>query len=172
MVNGFGINGNGGTAVSKGGEFTFSVLPTAGLTFSLNGGYTDAYLTEDTEIGGLDGDPLPYVPDWTFGLMADYEWLAGGDWTMYVGGMLGYTGERPFDFEDRADDGSPRTLDSYVTVDLRTAAYVGRWTFELYGKNLTNEMGIVAVDTAGNLPNGSYGLALIRPRTIGRVGWL
>jgi outer membrane receptor protein involved in Fe transport len=167
VVNGFGINGNGGTAVSKGGEFAFSVLPAAGLTFSLNGGYTDAYLTEDTEIGGLDGDPLPYVPDWTFGLMADYEWLAGGDWTMYVGGMLGYTGERPFDFEDRADDGSPRTLDSYVTVDLRAAAYVGRWTFELYGKNLTNEMGIAAVDTAGNLPNGAYGLALIRPRTIG-----
>jgi outer membrane receptor protein involved in Fe transport len=167
VVNGFGINGNGGTAVSKGGEFTFSVLPAAGLTLSLNGGYTDAYLTEDTEIGGLDGDPLPYVPDWTFGLMADYEWLAGSDWTLYVGGILGYTGERPFDFEDRADDGRPRNLDSYVTVDHRVAAYVGRWSLELYGKNLTNEMGIAFVDTAGNLPNGAYGIALIRPRTIG-----
>ena len=138
------------------------------MTFSLNGAYTDAYLTEDTEIGGLDGDPLPYVPDWTFGLLADYEWLAGADWTMYVGGILGYTGERPFDFDVRNDDGSPRTLDGYVTVDLRAAAYVGRWTFELYGKNLTNEMGITSVDASGlALPNGAYGLALIRPRTFG-----
>jgi outer membrane receptor protein involved in Fe transport len=153
--------------VSKGGEFTFSVLPAAGLTFSLNGGYSDAYLTEDTEIGGLDGDPLPMVPDWTFGFLADYEWLAGGDWTMYVGGMLGYTGQRPYDFDDRTDDGSLIQLDSYFTVDLRVAAYVGQWSLELYGKNLTNEKGIAAVDTAGNLPNGAYGLALIRPRTIG-----
>ena len=167
VVNGFGINANGGTAVSKGGEFTFSVLPAAGLKFSFNGSYTDAYLTEDTEIGALDGDPLPYVPDWAFGLLADYEWLVGGDWTMYVGGILSYTGERPFDYEDRTDDGVLRNLDSYVTVDLRVAAYVGRWSLELYGKNLTNEMGIAAVDTAGNLPNGAYGLALIRPRTIG-----
>jgi hypothetical protein len=26
---------------------------------------------------------------------------------------------------------------------------------------------VVSVDTGGNFPNGSYGLALIRPRTIG-----
>lgn len=171
VVNGFGINANGGTAVSKGGEFSFSVLPTKGLTLSFNGAYTDAYLTEDTNdptLGGLDGDPLPYVPDWTFGLLADYEWLAGPDWTMYVGGILGYTGERAFDYDVRTADGSPRNLDGYYTVDLRAAAYVGRWTFEVYGKNLTNEMGISSVDASGlALPNGAYGLGLIRPRTFG-----
>ena len=171
VVNGFGINANGGTAVSKGGEFSFSVLPTTGLTLSFNGAYTDAYLTEDTNdptLGGLDGDPLPYVPDWTFGLLADYEWLAGADWTMYVGGILGYTGERAFDYDVRTADGSPRNLDGYYTVDLRAAAYVGRWTLELYGKNLTNESGITSVDASGlALPNGAYGLGLIRPRTFG-----
>jgi outer membrane receptor protein involved in Fe transport len=39
-VNGFGVNANGGTAVSKGAEFTASLFPTDGFTLSLNGAYT------------------------------------------------------------------------------------------------------------------------------------
>jgi hypothetical protein len=171
VVNGFGVNANGGTAVSKGGEFTLSVIPTTGLTMSFNGAYTDAYLTEDTNdptLGGLEGDPLPYVPDWTFGLTADYEWMVRGGWTMYVGGLLAYTGERAFDYDVRTADGSPRMIDSYYTLDFRVAAYAGRWSLELYGKNLTDEMGITNVDASGlAIPNGAYGLSLIRPRTIG-----
>jgi iron complex outermembrane receptor protein len=169
VVNGFGINGNGGTAVSKGGEFTVSFLPTRGLTFSLNGAYTDANLTKDTDpvVGGLNGDPLPYVPKWSLGLLGNYEWRAGRNSTLWVGGSVGYVGERTFGFEARKDGGSLRTLDNYTTVGLRAGVYVGRWSFELYGKNLTNKKGVIAVDTGGGLPNGEYGLALIRPRTIG-----
>lgn len=169
VVNGFGINSNGGTAVSKGGEFTASVIPTAGLTFSLNGAYTDAALTKDTDpiVGGLKGDRLPYVPEWSFGFLGDYEILVGGAWTLDVGGVISYIGSRPFYFQARTADGSLNTLESYATVDLRATAYIGRWSFELYGKNLTNEMGITAVDTGGGYPNGTYGLGLIRPRTVG-----
>jgi outer membrane receptor protein involved in Fe transport len=170
LVNGFGINANGGTAVSKGFEFTASVVPTAGLQLSLNGSYADAYLTEDTDpilVGGLDGDALPYVPDWSFGFLADYEWAVQNDWTLGVSGIVGYIGERAFDYMSREADGDLRTLDGYVTLDLRAAAFTGRWTFELYGKNLTDEMGITAVDTGGGYPNGAYGLGLIRPMTIG-----
>jgi outer membrane receptor protein involved in Fe transport len=170
VVNGFGINANGGTATSKGFEFTASVVPATGLQLSLNGSYTDAYLTEDTDqilVGGLDGDALPYIPDWSFGLLADYEWTVQGDWTLGVSGIVGYIGERAFDYMARADDGELRTLDDYVTLDLRAAAFIGRWTFELYGKNLTDEMGIASVDTSGAYPNGAYGLGLIRPMTVG-----
>ena len=169
VVNGFGINSNGGTAVSKGGELTASVIPTAGLTFSLNGAYTDATLTKDTDpiVGGLKGDRLPYVPQWSYGFLADYEILVGGAWTLDVGGVVSYIGSRPFYFQARTADGGLITLDSYATVDLRATAYIGRWSVELYGKNLTNEMGVTAVDTGGGYPNGAYGLGLIRPRTIG-----
>ncbi|MGZ3355159.1 MAG: TonB-dependent receptor, partial [Isosphaeraceae bacterium] len=169
FVNGFGINGNGGTAVSKGAEFTLSFVPTGGLSFSLNGAYTDATLTQDTDpiVGGLNGDPLPYVPKWGFGLSGDYEWKVGRDWTLLVGAGIGYVGERTFDFVTRQEDGSLHKLDSYTTVDLRTGVYFGQWSFELYGKNLTNERGITGVAPAGGLPNGALGLGLIRPRTIG-----
>jgi outer membrane receptor protein involved in Fe transport len=169
VVNGLGINGNGGTAVSKGAEFTASFVPTDAFSFSLNGAYTDAYLTQDTDpiVGGLDGDPLLLVPDWTFALSGNYEWTVGHDSTLLVGATVGYIGERTFDFTTRTDDGSLRTLDAYTTVDLRAGVYFGQWSFELYGKNLTNEEGIANIVGAGILPNGAVGLALIRPRTIG-----
>ena len=169
VVNGFGINGNGGTAVSKGGEFTASFVPVPALSFSVNGAYTDASLTRDTDpvVGGLDGDALPYVPTWSLGLSGNYEWTVGSDWTLYAGTGIGYVGERTFDFETRKADGSLLELGSYTTVDVRAGAYVGRWSLELYGKNLTDERGVAAVDTAGGQPNGAYGLAIIRPRSIG-----
>jgi outer membrane receptor protein involved in Fe transport len=169
VVNNFGINGNGGTAVSKGFEFAGSVFPASGLALSLNGAYTNAELTQDTDpiVGGRDGDPLPYVPEWSFGLTADYEWTVRGSSRAYVGGRLGYTGDRTVQFNSRAPDGSIRALDSFVSLDLRAGAYLGRWSVELFGKNLTNELGVTSVGAAGALPNGALGLGLTRPRTIG-----
>jgi len=169
VVNGFGINGNGGTAVSQGAEFTIGFVPTRAFSFSFNGAYTDAKLTQDTDpiVGGLDGDPLPFVPEWSFGLSGDYEWTLGLDSTLVVGGAIGYVDERAFDYQNRDDNGDLRTLDSYTTVDLRAGLYFAQWSFELYGKNLTNEIGIPGITTPGGLPNGAYGLALLRPRRIG-----
>ena len=169
IVNNFGINGNGGTASSKGFEIAASAFPTSGLTLSVNAAYTDAKLTQDTSasVGGKDGDPLPYVPDWSFGLNADYEWTVKSRTRTYVGGSLGYTGERPVAFNNRAADGSIRRADSYVSLNLRAGAYHGRWSVELYGKNLTNDLGVTSIGTAGPLPNGALGLSLTRPRTIG-----
>jgi outer membrane receptor protein involved in Fe transport len=169
VVNDFGINGNGGTAESKGFELATSVFPTNGLALSLNAAYTDAKLTQDTDpiVGGMDGDPLPYVPEWSFGLNADYEWTVKSSWRAYVGGSLGYTGERTVEFNNRAADGGINQAPSYTTLNLRAGVYAGRWSFELYGKNLTNEMGVTSIDAAGPLPNGAFGLSLIRPRAIG-----
>jgi len=169
QVNGIGINGNGGTAVSKGAELAFSVIPTNGLTLTLNGAYIDAYLTQDTDplVGGLDGDPLPYIPEWSGGFTADYEWTVGRDSLLFVGGSIAYVGDRAFDFGSRDDNGEPRRIDSYTSLDLRAGLYSGRWSLELYGRNLTNEMGIVSVTLDGALPNGAYGLSIIRPRTVG-----
>jgi iron complex outermembrane receptor protein len=168
VVNGFGINANGGTAQSKGAELTASLIPMNGLTFSFNGAYTDAVLTRDTDprVGGLNGDPLPFTPKWAAGLTADYEWNVRNGATAFVGGGLGYTGDRTFDFTTRTG-AELRRIPSYVTLDLRAGTEFGRWLVELYGKNLTNEKGIATVDAAGAFPNGALGLGYIRPRTIG-----
>ena len=169
VVNGFGVNANGGTAVSKGLEFTASFFPTNDVVLSLNGAYTDAYLTQDTDpaVGGLDGDPLTFVPEWSFGLSGDYEWAVSGDSTAYFGGTLGYTGERPIAFDERETDGSIREIGSYTTLNLRAGLRTERWNFELYGKNVTDENGITSVGTENTPGTGRVDLVTIRPQTFG-----
>jgi outer membrane receptor protein involved in Fe transport len=46
-VSGFGVNVNGGTASSKGVEFSSTLTPAKGLSLSANGAYIDAKLTQD-----------------------------------------------------------------------------------------------------------------------------
>ena len=101
VVNDFGVNANGGTAESKGIEFTATASVTEGLSLTLTGAYTDAELTRGHGpdgagpipdlVGGLDGDALPFVPEWALALGGDYEWSAFGDATAYVGGQVAYT---------------------------------------------------------------------------------
>ena len=57
-----------------------------------------------------------------------------------------------------------------MTLNLRAGAYLGRWSVEVYGKNLTNERGVTVISEPGPLPNGALGLGLVRPRTDRRVG--
>jgi len=172
VVNGFGINANGGTAESQGLEFT-ATARSGGLSLTFSGAYTDAKLTEDTDpvlVGGFDGDALPFVPEWSLALGGDYEWAAGSG-TAYVGGQVSYTGDRPADFNSRIDPLDPtgprREADAYTTIDLRAGVVWDQWSLELYGKNVTDEEGISDIIAPGVFPNGAGGIALIRPRTIG-----
>jgi outer membrane receptor protein involved in Fe transport len=170
VSNGFGVNANGGTAESKGLEFTAGFYPVDGLTLSLNAAYTDAYLTQDTDpilVGGADGDPLPYVPEWSWGAAADYEWPMRGDWTAYVGGNLAYTGDRPAGFDNRDGNGAIRDADAYTTLGLRAGILAGRWSFELYGKNVTDERGITSISAGDEAVTGRVEMGVIRPRTFG-----
>jgi outer membrane receptor protein involved in Fe transport len=169
IVNDVGINANGGTAVSRGFEFTAALRPTEGLNLSLNGAYTDAYLTQDTDpvVGGFDGDPLSYVPELSLSMNGDYEWAVFGDSVAYVGGDVAYVGERPAAFDVRTPAGSIRETDSYVTLGLRAGIDAGRWSAEVYGRNLTDERGVNSILSEDNFPNGALGLSIIRPRTVG-----
>src|SRR3546814_6772738 len=79
VINGFGLNANGGKAKSDGFEFTATLKPTRGLVASLNGAYTHARLTTDTDpnVGGLAGDRLPFVPKFNWNANVDYSWNLG-----------------------------------------------------------------------------------------------
>lgn len=150
---------------------TAALRPTRGLSVAINAAYTDAYLTEDTDplVGGLDGDPLPYVPKWGLSATADYEWTLFGSATAFVGGTLSFVGERVPDFGIRDDAGELRKVPGYETVDLRAGVEMGRWSVEAYVRNLANVRGITSMFGfgPGNFPNDAAGVAVIRPRTIG-----
>lgn len=171
VINDTGVNANGGTAVSKGVEFTVAMRPTENLAILFNGAWTDAYLTEDTDpiVGGLDGDPLPFVPEWSLSLGADYEWTVMGDAMAYVGGDVNYVGERTADFGVRTAAGSIREVPTYETVDLRAGLDFGRWSVEAYGQNVADERGVTSIFgfAPGVFPNNAAGVAIIRPRTVG-----
>ena len=118
-------------------------------------------------VGGHDGDPLPYVPEWSFGADANYEWQVMGDALAYVGANVGFVDDRPVDFNNLAPDGSVREAEGYTTVNARAGIDFGRWSLEIYGRNLSDEEGVNNILAEGVLPNGNVGLGLIRPRTYG-----
>ncbi len=75
VVDGFGINGNGGTARSQGLEWTLGYVPVRGLTLQWTGAYTDAKLTADAPaLDATSGNELPYAPKWGTSLDGGYEW--------------------------------------------------------------------------------------------------
>ena len=176
FVENFGINANGGTARSKGLEWTLGLTPLSGLKFLLVGAYVDASLTSDApEAGGSNGDALPYAPKWSGSLDGSYTWHGLGNYDGFVGATWGYTGSRISDFTTSAAvvNGAvtfvpnPRTtLPSYNTVNLRAGLDSARWSYELYVKNLGDKRGIASYGNQGTPGNGGS-IGLIQPRTLG-----
>lgn len=171
QINDYGVNANGGKARSKGLEFTATLRPTRGLDISVNGAYTDAKLLEDTDalIGGRDGDRLPFTPKWAVSVNTDYDWHVGNNATAFVGGSLRFLGEQagPFSPVSVATTGHQYRIPSYAVVDLHAGVDFGRFTAQVYAKNLNNAAGLTNVSGEGNYPNGSVSTGIIRPRTIG-----
>lgn len=173
-IDNFNVNINGGTAESNGIEGSIYLRPMAGLQLGLNAAYIDAHLTSDTtpEVGGKDGDRLPWVPNFSFGLNADYEWKLSSDVTAFVGGTVAYTGDQRDNFV--LFGASPqREIGDYEVVDLRAGVEYRNFTFDAYVKNLTNTEGVSSLteltdQVGGNiLPQQAIRASLSRPRTIG-----
>jgi len=170
-VNNFGVNVNGGKAASYGFEMTGSAYLTDGFQVSLNGSLTDTHLKDDTPAlsGGKAGDALPFTPEWSASLNANYEWSVGAQAMAYIGGSLRHLSDQTasYDLAYRTAHGKQRTVESYDVFDLQTGVDFGRWTLELYGKNLTDADGKTSTGGIGSVPLGALPTGVIRPRTYG-----
>jgi outer membrane receptor protein involved in Fe transport len=168
-----GINGNSGSAKSKGVEWNFAWRPISGLTLALLGSYTDAYLTADAPgLGAMSGDKLPFVPNVSTTLNVDYKWAAFGDWSAFVGGSETYTGSRYTAFSPSVSVIEPHVkLPVYNTFQLHMGLDNGHYNAELYGNNLGNSKGITDYGNEGGA-NQTGLVSFIQPRTIGiQVGY-
>jgi iron complex outermembrane recepter protein len=168
-----GINGNSGSATSKGVEWNFEWRPLSGLSIGLLGSYTDAYLTADaTLLGAFSGDKLPYVPNVSSTLNVDYKWPAFADWSAFIGGSETYTGSRFTSFSPSITVVEPHTkLPVYNTLQLHLGLDNGHYNAELYGNNLNNSKGITDFSATGGA-NQTGLVSFIQPRTIGvQVGY-
>ena len=188
VVNNFGVNINGGTAVATASKVSCTFGRDRGCS-SVNGAWIDAQLTDDTPplAGGFDGDRLPFTPKVSFSLNADYEWKLVGTTTAFVGGTLAYTGSQRDNFNvsdivgvDPVTDDfifaftPQRRIADYAIIDLRAGVDFGRFTLEAYVKNLYDAEGVNSIDGSriddpgtNILPDDAIRAAFIRPRTIG-----
>jgi iron complex outermembrane receptor protein len=170
-VNNVGINGNGGTARSMGGEATFTWVPIEGLNLVASGSYTDAHLTSDAPgVNGHNGDQLPWTPKFQGTLDGEYDWSLTGDLRAFVGGTVAYVGDRVTDFA--APPGAllgRRGVPDYTTTGLRAGVDRNRWRLEVYGKNLGDERGITNLSAQGAILGLNRSAGYIQPQTFGVV---
>jgi iron complex outermembrane recepter protein len=170
VVDGFGINGNGGTARTQGLEWTVGYSPLHGLKFEWTGAYTEANLTSPaTALYANSGDPLPYAPKWGTSLDGEYDWALFGDLKAFVGATWSYIGARSSDFASAPPavaTGNPGqiVLPSYNTTAVRLGVDKGQYRFTLFGKNLTDARGITDYESVGS-PYST--VTVIQPRTVG-----
>lgn len=174
---GFNFNANGGGAKSQGVEFSASVSPVVGLNLSLNGAYTNAKLTTDTDplIGGRDGDRLPFTPKFSASLLADYSWEMAGGAQANVGASLRHMSSQStgFDAAYVAANGTQRMIEDYQVVDLNAGVDFGQFSVTAFVRNLNNSTGrtsTTGTDVFGGFPlypGGAIGTGVIRPRTVG-----
>jgi iron complex outermembrane receptor protein len=167
IVDGNGVNGNGGKAKSQGVEWTFGYTPLHGLTLQWTGAYTDAKLTTDAPaVHGLSGDRLPFAPKYSTSLDGEYDWAAFADFNYFAGGTWSYVGARESYFAGDETMTTQVELPSYNTFSARLGIDNEKYRATLYLKNLNDSRGITAYSSSGAQGlNGS--IAVIQPRTIG-----
>jgi len=163
-----GLNGNSGSARSRGVEWNLLWRPLQGLSVGLLGAYTNAKLTSNAiALGGADGDALPYVPSLGSTLNVDYTWRAFGAFAGFLGGSWSHTGSRYTDFSSSTSViESHVELPVYNTLKMQAGLDNGHYSVEIFGSNLTNARGITQYANSGG--DSQTGIAaLIQPRTIG-----
>jgi outer membrane receptor protein involved in Fe transport len=169
-VDGFGINGNGGTARTQGLEWTVGYSPLHDLKLQWTGAYTEAKLTSPAPaLYANSGDPLPYAPKWGTSLDGEYDWVLFGDFKAFAGATWSYVGARSSDFASAPPavaTGNPGqiVLPSYNTTAVRLGVDKGQYRFTVFGKNLTDARGITDYESAG-APYST--VTVIQPRTVG-----
>ncbi|HEY3812752.1 MAG TPA: TonB-dependent receptor [Caulobacteraceae bacterium] len=165
VVNGFGVNGNGGKAQSEGFEWAWTWVPIQGLTFSWTGADTNAALTTDAPgIFGKKGDSLPNVPKWASSLDGEYDWQAWEGGNAFVGATYSFQGGVSTDF-DSSGLGRLR-LPAYDTLDLRAGVQIHGTRFEVFGKNILNAKGFGSFGGNGGTL-GLSGIGVLEPATWG-----
>jgi iron complex outermembrane receptor protein len=168
-----GVNGNAGSAVSKGVEWSLAWVPFDGLRLSAVGAYTDARLTVDAPgLGGASGDYLPYVPDVSGSLNANYSWTPIPGYTAFASGTATYTGQRFSDFAPAGSIGTSHVLlPNYTTGALRLGISRGNYSAELYVDNISNARALTYYSNEGGFDETGQA-AIIEPRLIGLVAKL
>lgn len=195
--NGIGGLVNGGEATSEGAELSSLFRATDEWTIGFNIAYTKAKVKNDFDPTvipqngfdvilntGLAGDRMPYVPELSWALTAEYAFATNGGLNGQVGAALRGVGDQVNDTTERqriTAPGDPSTvlvpdeitapleLESYQALDLYAGIGKGSWEVRVYANNVTNEGAWSSLSPLNSL-TGTFGQVAavpIRPRTFG-----
>ncbi|MBW2370819.1 MAG: TonB-dependent receptor [Deltaproteobacteria bacterium] len=165
----FGIIGqtfivNASRASSTGFEIELTGQPLYGLILGLNMAYNIAETTETTVTaqGTIpDGATLPFSPELSGAVFADFTFSVREGWLGYVGADVQFMDEQFTEIQIGPDPLTP--LDSYQTLNLRAGVTVNDgWDVNVFATNVTNERAELnrsVIPLKGVIRN--------RPRTIG-----
>jgi outer membrane receptor protein involved in Fe transport len=158
---GFSFTSNVGNARSYGSELEAHYKATQQLTIGLTGSFNRATITSSNNIETVQvGEHVLNTPAWTYTADANYEWSVGRfghafiradyDW---IGSSYGsYVQANP----DYYDPG-------YGVLNATVGIETDRWTFALFGKNLTDDRTIIQRPEINTVIEGYT----VRPLTVG-----
>jgi iron complex outermembrane receptor protein len=171
---GVNVGGNADSDVTAHGvEATLTLQPSTSFDLVASVAYSQSELDEDDRsIGGVEGEQLPGIPQWTLSLSSTYRFPIGS-LEAFVGGGVVYQDERKTSFIGGiGSNGVPiappnpnYTVPDYTAVDLRAGVTMGRYNFSVYATNAFDEYAFQRATT--NTVQGTA--TILRPRTIGAV---
>ena len=179
---------NAAKAVSQGGNLEAAAKLFPGFTLTLNGAYTDAHYTKSVSSDGVlligSGNKLPYVPEWTGNLSAQYRWTLASH-PAFVRADYSYQGR----FVQTTGPGTAGylpdayRLPGYKTANARAGMSFGKLEVDAFVTNLTNSQDLFSLTDFASGPGrvgctnascASYAeytqgsiLSIYRPRTFG-----
>jgi outer membrane receptor protein involved in Fe transport len=110
-----------------------------GLTVYNAAGYT----------GNFKGSKLPFTPEFSATLDAQYEFPVSSSWNAFVGGGLTYQTSQNTTFVNPGLPASDFEIDGYALLDLRAgiSSEDGRWRISAFGRNITDQAYVTSVST-------------------------
>jgi iron complex outermembrane receptor protein len=170
----FSYIGNAGKARIRGVEAEAALHPIQGLTLTGNLAAMKAELTENqpnagtaiAPAAGFDGDRIPYVPKFTAGLAAQYEWAINENFNGFARVDANHVGGSYSDF--RPSYTYTRYIKPYDLMNLRVGveAKSDKWGVYLFATNVFNKLAVVNATSSAIGQNLTSAVAA-PPRTIG-----
>ncbi|UAB78037.1 TonB-dependent receptor [Erythrobacter sp. SCSIO 43205] len=157
------FSSNAADAEIYGIESDFMIAPysTPGLSFA------GAFSILDTEITDvliptndvIAGEELAYAPGFQGNIRMRYEWDVSDTLEAYIQPQMTYSASK---FTDIIEINKIK-LDSYTTFDLSAGVKADRWSFEVFGENLSDER----AEISGTFGNDRERIVINRPLTVG-----
>jgi iron complex outermembrane recepter protein len=158
-VGGLTVDGNAGTAVSRGVEAQIDYVVFKGLDVGMNSAFTDAHFTQSVaSIDVTDGERLYYVPKWTATAYTEYSRPVAGGWSGFAGGDYQYQSQRL--------DSNRNPLPSFSIWNVHFGVRNDQYRANFYVNNLTDKIALTGSNNSA-VSGAPHGFAINTPRTFG-----